>query len=131
MSKTEKTFRFREFPVYKKAREYHKGLKELSKRKLPAEEQFCLTAQLWRALDSILFNIAEGSERYSDMDFSRFLNTAITSLNETVACLDAAQDDKYITNEEHDHYLIQADNIYRQLRAFSSKVRKDNIKKGS
>jgi len=128
---TNNIFRFREFPVYKAAREYRKELKELSKKKFPSEEQFCLTSQLWRALDSILLNIAEGCERYSDIDFSRFLNTALTSLNETVACLDAANDDKYLTDEECDRHLIKAENIYRQLRAFSSKVRKDNIKKGS
>ena len=54
-------FRFREFPVYKEAREFRKELKELSKKKFPKEEQFCLTSQLWRALDSILLNIAEGT----------------------------------------------------------------------
>ena len=131
INKTKDIFRFREFPVYKAARDYRKELKKLSKKKFPKEEQFCLTAQLWRALDSILLNIAEGSERYSDTDFSRFLNIATASLNETVACLDAVQDDKYITDEEYDHYLSKAENIYKQLRAFSSKVRKDNIKKGS
>ena len=126
-----KIFRFQKFPVYKAAREFRKKLKELSKKKFPREEQYCLTSQLWRALDSILLNIAEGSERYSDIDFSRFLNMSLTSINEVVACLDAALDDKYITTEDHDYYLNKAENIYKQLRAFSSKVRKDNIKKGS
>ena len=126
-----KIFRFQKFPVYKATREFRKELKKLSKKKFPKEEQFCLTSQLWRALDSILLNIAEGSERYSDIDFSRFLNTSLTSVNEVVACLDASLDDKYITTENHDYYLNKAENIYKQLRAFSSKVRKDNIKKGS
>jgi four helix bundle protein len=116
-------FRFHDFPVYNEARQYRRELKELSRKKFPAEEKYILTSQLWRALDSILLNIAEGSERYSDTDFSRFLNTAQTSLNETVACLDAALDDKYITEEDHDYFLIKAENIYRQLRAFSAKVR--------
>ncbi|MFH1678739.1 MAG: four helix bundle protein, partial [Candidatus Omnitrophota bacterium] len=42
-----------------------KELKELSRNKFPQKEQYNLTAQLWRALDSVLLNIAEGSERYS------------------------------------------------------------------
>ena len=123
-------FRFRNFPVYKDSREFRKELKQLTKIKFPKKEQYCLQSQLWRALDSILLNIAEGSERYSDIDFSRFLNTALTSISEVVSCLDAALDDKYINNEEHQQYINKAENIYKQLRAFSSKVRKDNQKKG-
>jgi len=119
-------FRFQEFPVYKAVREFRRKLKKLSKEKFPQEEQFCLTSQLWRALDSILLNIAEGAERYSDVDFSRFLNNATTSVNEVIACLDAALDDKYITRENHKYFFNQAENIYRQLRAFSSKVRRDS-----
>jgi len=61
-------FRFRNFPVYKDAKIFRKELKEIVKRKFPKEEQFCLTYQLWRALDSIILNIAEGSDRYSDVD---------------------------------------------------------------
>ncbi|MEK7159148.1 MAG: four helix bundle protein, partial [Patescibacteria group bacterium] len=64
------------------------------------------------------------TERYSDLDFSRFLNMAVTSVNEVVAILDAAVDDKYITECERVFYSNKAENIYRQLRAFSAKVRK-------
>jgi four helix bundle protein len=74
-------------------------------------------------LDSIILNIAEGSDRYSDIDFSRFLNHSITSVNEVVACLDGALDDNYIDEKEHDKYLVWAENICRQLKAFLAKVR--------
>ena len=119
-------FRFREFPVYKDARQFRKDLKELSKNKFPKEEQYNLTSQLWRALDSVLLNIAEGSDRYSDIDFSRFLNNSLTSVNEAVACLDCALDDGYIVQEEHSKYLLRAENLIKQLKAFMSKVRKDS-----
>lgn len=122
-------FRFRRFPVYKDARVLRKELKELIKKKFSKQDLYCLGSQLFRALDSILLNIAEGSERFSDKDFSRFLNTALTSVNEVVAGLDAAFDDDYITEEELDYFSGKAENIYRQLRAFSAKVRKDNKKK--
>ncbi len=119
-------FRFRQFPVYNDARHFRKELKQLSRIKFPKEEQFCLISQLWRALDSIILNIAEGSDRYSDKDFSHFLNNALTSLNEVVACLDCAFDGGYINIEELNKYLSQAENLVRQLKAFISKVRKDN-----
>lgn len=118
-------FRFREFPVYIKARGFRKELKHLSRKLFPKEERFCLTSQLWRALDSIVLNIAEGSERYSDIDFSRFLNTSLTSVNEVVACLDCALDDEYIASQDYQKFVNIAENIYKQLRAFASKVRKD------
>jgi four helix bundle protein len=121
-------FRFRKFPVYNDARQFRKDLKKLSREKFPKEEQYNLTSQLWRALDSIILNIAEGSDRYSDTDFSRFLNNSLTSVNEVIACLDCALDDEYINEQEHDEYLSRAEALVRQLKAFSSKVRKDNDK---
>lgn len=118
-------FRFREFPVYKDSRQFRRELKNISKKNFPKEEQYNLTSQLWRALDSILLNIAEGSDRYSDTDFSRFLNNSLTSVNEAVACLDCALDDKYIDEPIHKDYLEKAEKLVRQLKAFSSKVRED------
>lgn len=120
-------FRFRKFPVYNDARQFRKEIKEISKNKFPKEEQYNLTSQLWRALDSILLNIAEGSDRYSDTDFSRFLNNSLTSLDEVIACLECARDDGYIFEEEFNKYLKEGEDLARQLKAFSSKVRKDNV----
>jgi four helix bundle protein len=121
-------FRFREFPVYNDTRQFRKELKEISKERFPQEEQYNLRSQLWRALDSILLNIAEGSDRYSDTDFSRFLNNSLTSVNEVAACLDCALDDGYIDDIIHQDYLSKAESLAKQLKAFSSKVRKDNSK---
>ncbi len=117
-----KIFRFRDFPVYKEAREFRKELKQLSK-KFPKEEQFVLTTQLWRALDSILLNIAEGSDRYSDTDFGHFLNNSLTSLDEVISCLDLAFDDGYIGQNEVNYFVSWAEKLASQLMAFSAVVR--------
>ncbi|MCG2713052.1 MAG: four helix bundle protein [Candidatus Omnitrophica bacterium] len=119
-------FRFRKFPVYIEAREFRKQLKNFTRDKFPKEEMYCLTSQLWRALDSILLNIAEGSDRYSDIDFSRFLNNSLTSVNEVTACLDCALDDGYVDKKTHETYLLKAENLAKQLKAFSSSVRNKN-----
>ncbi len=71
-----KKFRFRQFQIYKDGLQFQKDLKDLSKKRFPKEEQFCLTSQLWRALDSIILNIAEGADRGTDKDFAHFLNFA-------------------------------------------------------
>jgi four helix bundle protein len=117
-----KKFRFRQFKVYNDARKFIKELKELSRNNFPKEEQFCLTSQLWRALDSIILNIAEGSDRSTDKDFAHFLNQSHTSLNEVVACLDLALDDEYIDTQEHTKYLLKAEEIGNQLTAFRNKI---------
>ena len=114
----EKKFRFRQFPVYKAALKFRKELKLFSKKRFPKEEQYCLTSQLWRALDSIILNIAEGSDRSTDKDFANYLNKSHTSLNEVVACLDSAFEDGYISNYELDYYLLKAIDIADQLTAF-------------
>jgi len=92
-------------------------------RRFPEQEKFVLTAQLWRALNSIVLNIAEGSDHYSGIEFGKYLNVALTSLNEVVSCLDCAIDDKYISDKKHSDFLQEAENIAKQLKALSAKVR--------
>ncbi|MFH0959188.1 MAG: four helix bundle protein, partial [Pseudomonadota bacterium] len=77
---------------------------------------------------SIVLNIAEGAEKQSDKDFSRFLNISVGSTNEVVACLDCALRDGYISTEEHSECLQSAEKIIRQLKAFLAKVRRDNFR---
>ena len=116
-------FHFQNYPVYKDTREFRKKIRVIIRKKFPKEQRFCLTSQLWRAMDSILLNIAEGSERYSKTDFSRFLNNALSSLNEVIACIDLAYDDGYLDKKELDKLSSDAERIYRQLKAFSAKIR--------
>lgn len=113
-----KKFRFREFQVYKDARSLRKLIKTYTRTHFPKEEQFCLTSQLWRALDSIILNIAEGSDRGTDRDFAHFLNTAHTSLNEVIACLDSAIDDGYLHEDQLKEFLEESEKLANQLTAF-------------
>ena len=117
-----KKFRFRQFQIYNDARVFRNKLKRLSRQKFPKDEQFCLTSQLWRALDSIILNIAEGADRGTDRDFAHFLNISHTSLNEVVACLDSAVDDGYITKALNEEYLKEAEGLANQLTGFRMKL---------
>jgi len=111
-------FRFRQFQVYKHARIFIKELKVFSKNEFPKTEQFGLLSQLWRALDSIILNIAEGADRGTDKDFAHFLNNAHTSLNEVVSCLDLALDCEYIKQSEQNYFLHKAEGLSNQITAF-------------
>ncbi len=116
-------FRFRNFPVYRDARALRLKIREVSKY-FPKEEKYVLTSQLNRAMDSVLLNIAEGSYKYSDLDFSRYLNISVGSLCEVVACLDLAIDSQFINSQQHTILLTDIDKILRQLKAFTARVRR-------
>ena len=121
-------FRFQGFMVYKDARGFRRELKLLSKKSFPKAEQFCLASQLWRALDSIILNIAEGTDRGTDKDFAHYLNNSHTSLNEVVACLDLAIDDGYIIIKEYNEYLDKAEQLANQITAFRKKLLDNPLK---
>ncbi len=120
-----KKFRFRNFRVYRDARNFSSGLKKFAGQKFPKTEVFNLLDQLCRALNSILLNIAEGSDRSTDKDFALFLNRSHTSLNEVVACLDIAKDEGYITEAENLMYLSKAADLGDQLTAFRRSLLKN------
>ncbi len=68
--------------------------------------------------------IAEGSNKLSDLEFSKYLNTSDTSLEEVICCLDSALDDGHITEADFECYLREGENLGSQLIAFGKKVRK-------
>lgn len=117
-----KKFRFRSFPVYQDALTFRREIKILVKTYFPKEELFLLTDQIIRAMNSIILNIAEGSDRSTDRDFANFLNKSHTSVNEVVSCLDIALIDGYINNEVHLNYLQKAEKLANQLTAFRRKL---------
>ena len=124
MSSPKALFRFREWPVYKAAKSFRKKIRGLVK-KLPGSERYLLRNQVSRAADSICLNIAEGANKLSDIDFSRYLNNSETSLEEVVCCLDLILEDGHISKEEFEGYLKEAEDLGAQLIAFGKKVRNE------
>lgn len=119
----QRLFRFRQWPVYKAAKSFRKKMREVAKN-LPESERYLLRDQLCRASDSICLNIAEGSNKLSDLEFSKYLNTSDTSLEEVVCCLDLVLDDALIEETQFQEYLKDSEELGAQLVAFGRKVRK-------
>ena len=61
-------------------------------RQFPQEEKYAITQQMWRAAISIPSNIAEGSQRSSDKEFSNYILIAKGSLAELETQMLLAQD---------------------------------------
>lgn len=121
-------FRFRQFQVYKDALVFYNHVKNFADKKFPKSEQYSLTRQLLRASYSVSLNIAEGADRGTDKDFARYLNTAHTSLNEVVACLDLAFTSRYINDRERNEFLEKSEKLVRQLTAFRKRLLEDPSK---
>jgi len=119
------SFLFRNWPAYLETRKFRIEINQLIKNNFPKEEKFLLIDQIKRATNSILLNIAEGAHRTTDRDTNSFINRALTSLNEVVACLDCALDDNYITIELHEQFLNKAELIAKQLKGFSNHLLKN------
>lgn len=78
-------FKFERLEVWQLSLEYLDLCYTLAER-LPRQEEYNLKSQVIRAATSITLNIAEGSTSQSNPEQGRFLNMAIRSLIETVAC---------------------------------------------
>ena len=65
----------------------------------PKKELYNLSSQIKRAADSVVLNIAEGSTGQSIPEFKRFLNIALRSAIEVVACLYLSKTRSYITHD--------------------------------
>ncbi|MFA6254892.1 MAG: four helix bundle protein [Patescibacteria group bacterium] len=113
-----KTFRFLDFEVYIKAKEFYRNILKVSDNL----KDFSLKDQIRRAALSVILNIAEGSAKKSDKEFYRFLQIALGSVSEVFACLDVMRDNNLISIEMFEKLAIDCENIAKQLGGFSKSL---------
>jgi four helix bundle protein len=103
------SFRFEELTIWQKAFKLCNDI-DLIVQSFPKKELFSLSSQIKRAADSIVLNIAEGSTGQTKPEFKRFLNIALRSAVEVVACSMIAKERKYIAEDQfrilYDEYEI-------------------------
>lgn len=115
-------FRFEGLEIFHVAVDFSVAVHELVK-KFPAEERFDLTSQARRAANSIVLNIAEGSGRGTKKDFSHFLDMAIGSTFETVACFFIAEKQSYISKQDLEKIKREAEFLGKRINAFKATLR--------
>lgn len=93
-------FRFEKLYIWQKSVDLSNEIDLLS-RQFPKIELYNLSSQIKRASDSVVLNIAEGSTGQSIPEFKRFLNIALRSAIEVVACLYLAKTRKYINEDNY------------------------------
>ncbi|MNL57093.1 hypothetical protein D3C87_1806290 [compost metagenome] len=87
---------------------------------------FGLTSQIRRSSVSIPSNIAEGSGRESNKDFSRFLYISLGSIFEMQTQLEIAKNIIYINEEEFNLLYEDSREIERMLASLIRKLKDSN-----
>lgn len=83
----------------------------------PKEEQYELTRQLKKSVDSISSNLAEGSGRSSNYDQAHFTNIAYSSGLESINHLNLASRLAYIDEELYTQLRAEIDKILLKINA--------------
>lgn len=107
-------FNFERLEVWQKAIAFADEVYAVT-RSLPTDERFGLTSQMRRAAVSISSNIAEGSSRFSNNDFARFIEYATGSVFEVVSQSRIGLNQKFLTQDEHDRLYQLAEEQSRML----------------
>ncbi|MEW6374615.1 MAG: four helix bundle protein [Thermodesulfobacteriota bacterium] len=105
---------FEELPVWQKARELVRYVYDLTKKE-PFSRDFSLVDQIRRASTSVMYNIAEGFERGSNVEFIQFLYISKGSAGETRTQFYVAIDQDYITTKEFEKGLSLCKDVSGQL----------------
>lgn len=117
---------YRDLKVWEKSRLYIKDIYIVSN-KFPNEEVYGITSQIRRAAVSIANNIVEGSARYSDKEFIRFLDiayaSAIEAENMHYICLDLC----FISEDEFEKLFKQSQEIQRMIFSLKKSLKEKQI----
>jgi four helix bundle protein len=113
---------FKELIIWKKSRILCSDMYVLTS-KFPSDEKFGITNQLRRAVVSIPSNIAEGSSRNSNKDFSRFLEIALGSAYEIETQILISFDLGFITKSELDEITLKIEEIVKMISKFRSSLK--------
>ena len=114
--------RFKDLQIWERSRKFSLSIYKATA-EFPESEKFGLTNQLRRASVSIPSNIAEGSSRISNKDFSRFLRISIGSAYEIETQLLIAHDLKFISTKNLDNLIHELESIIKMNSKFLTSLK--------
>ena len=116
---------FRNYKVWKDAVAYATEVYKVTS-EMPWFEKKGLCDQLQRAAVSISSNIAEGSAKPSDVEFAKFLDTALGSAFEVETQLTISNNIGYIDNDLFNKLLNALQEIERQINGLAHTLRSNS-----
>jgi four helix bundle protein len=114
-------FRFQKFDVWHRGIAFTGSVYQV-RRRFPNDERFGLTSQMRRSAVSVPGNVAEGSGRFSDRDFARFLEISYGPLMETLSHATVALNERFIEADDHARLFREAEEISRMLSGLRAKL---------
>lgn len=114
--------KFKELTIWQKSRLFCSEIYSITS-SFPESEKFGITNQLRRASVSIPSNIAEGTSRKSNKEFSRFLEIAIGSAYEIETQLLISKDLGFLKTNELEVLIIQLEEIIKMTSKFKSSLK--------
>jgi four helix bundle protein len=114
--------RFKDLEIWKKSRLFCSEIYTVTAN-FPDSEKFGITNQLRRASVSIPSNIAEGSSRNSNKDFSRFLEIAIGSAYEIETQLLISADLEFLKDDKLEILINRLDEIIKMTSKFKTTLK--------
>lgn len=118
----------KELDVWKKSMDLVTVVYEITA-KFPKEEIYCLTNQIRRSAISIPANIAEGSARKSQKEFSQFLSIALGSLAELDTEIEIAQKLGYLNSNEKSKLATYMNDIRKMIIGLMKSIEKRNARR--
>jgi len=113
---------FRELKIWKEAMKIVKSVYLLTSQ-LPTDERFGLISQINRCAISIPSNIAEGSGRTSNKEFSHFLNISLSSSFELETQLILSND---LFNLKTDDLILKLHEVQKMIVGFKKTIADKN-----
>jgi four helix bundle protein len=116
-------FRHEKYEVWRKSVDFSVFVTKLTF-SFPETERYGLISQIRRASVSVPSNIAEGSGRNSDEDFSRFVGIAYGSLMEVLTCAEIAHQLKYMDKINYLKVRSLAEEIARMMSGLRAQLKR-------
>ncbi|RLD59353.1 MAG: diversity-generating retroelement protein bAvd family protein [Bacteroidetes bacterium] len=108
---------FKELKVWQKSRVLTSEIYNIT-RKLPKDERFGLISQMDRAVVSIPSNIAEGSGRFTNRDFRRFLDYSLGSAYELETQIILSYDLGFVSEKDYLEILKKIEEVQKMIFGF-------------
>jgi four helix bundle protein len=108
-------FKFETLQVWQRALDLTEEISDLAKNNFPKEELFILTAQIKRAADSVVLNIAEGCTGQTNAVFKTFLGYSLRSAVEVVSCLFIAKRRKIINETDFQRLYHEYETLTKMI----------------
>jgi four helix bundle protein len=112
---------FRQLRIWNDSVELTKDVYFLTQ-KFSSEHKFGISSQLYRAAISIPSNIAEGSARKSEKDFSHFLSMSLGSAFELETQLIIAEQCGLATEVDYQQLLNRVQVLQKQIQSFANGI---------